>query len=312
MTKKPSLRDLAVAAKNPELAAANSAPAADRIVTLDPCLIHPGGIEDRLSFDPAGFLALVESIRSVGQKVPILVRPHPEIPGMYVIVAGRRRLEACRRLGAPVRAEVQDLDHRSLAMAQAVENIMREDLSYIERARLAVSMVEEAGLEESAIDIAFVCGRSERSRYLKIGRGIPDDIVDFVGKAPGIGRPRWETLVTRLEQDAAALERIRAELATANSGGDTLPSSDARFDLVWAAATARGNTKEPTRHAAEDIWLPSRRKPVGRIKRTRSGVQVTLHETAEPGFADWVARNGTEVVRRLMQDYAAAKDRSEE
>jgi hypothetical protein len=38
---------------------------------------------------------------------------------------------------------------------------------------------------------------------------------------------------------------------------------------------------------------------------------VTLHETSEPGFVDWVARNGPEVVKRLMKDYAAAKERGE-
>jgi ParB family chromosome partitioning protein len=293
------------------LAAANSTPATDRIMTLDPRLIHPGSLEDRLTVDEAELEALVESIRTVGQKVPILVRPHRALPGAFEIVAGRRRLEACRRAGIPVRAEVQDLDDRSLVIAQAIENIAREDLSYIERARLAVRMVDEAELEGAAIDTAFACGKTERSRYLKIGRGVPDDIVAFVGRAPGIGRPRWEALVAPLEEDGATLGRIREKLAAANSGGYPLPSSDARFDLVLAAAVQKGDHRPADRPITEKIWLPSRRRAVGQIKRTRTGVQVTLHETAEPGFADWVARNGTAVVERLMRDYAASRDAGE-
>jgi ParB family chromosome partitioning protein len=309
-SKKPSLRDLAAAAKGQELAAANTQ-TTDRIMTLDPALVHPGGLAERLEVDEAELEALAESIRTAGQKVPILVRPHPGIPGEYEIVAGRRRLEACRRSGISVRAEVQDLDDRSLVIAQAIENIAREDLSYIERARLAVRMVDEAGLEPAAIDTAFACGKTERSRYLKIGRGIPDDIVAFVGKAPGIGRPRWEKLATRIEEDDTTLGRIRQKLAAANSEVSTPLASDARFDLVFAAAFAKEASPPSARALVEEIRLPTHLDPVGRIKRTRSGVQVTLHAASDPGFVDWVTRNGADVVKRLMTDYAAARDRDE-
>ena len=99
-----------------------------------------------------------------------------------------------------------------MVMGQAIENIAREDLSYIERAKLAALMVDEAEISPADIDTAFSCGKTERSRYLKIGRGVPDDILSFVGKAPGIGRPRWEKLVAQMAADETALPRMREAL----------------------------------------------------------------------------------------------------
>jgi ParB family transcriptional regulator, chromosome partitioning protein len=262
-SKKPSLRDLAAAAKAPELAAANSQ-ATDRIVTLDPALVHPGGLEDRLEVDDGELEALAESIRTAGQKVPILVRPHPRNPGEYEIVAGRRRLAACRRAGIPVRAEVQDLDDRSLVIAQAIENIAREDLSYIERARLAVRMVDEAGLEPAAIDTAFACGKTERSRYLKIGRGIPDDIVAFVGKAPGIGRPRWEKLVTRIEEDDSYSRAHPAKVGSCQLWGWRSLCLRRAVRSRLRAAFAKETSRPPARPLVEEIRLPTHQAPVGR------------------------------------------------
>lgn len=72
-----------------------------------------------------------------------------------------------------MRAEIQDLNQRDLVLSQAIKNIACENLSYIEGVRLAAHMVDEAGLQPTDIEIAFSCGKTDRSRYLKIGRGVP-------------------------------------------------------------------------------------------------------------------------------------------
>ncbi|MGR3564661.1 MAG: type II toxin-antitoxin system YhaV family toxin [Heliomarina sp.] len=107
--RKSSLRDLAAKSRKDGLAAANTGPVAGRIAELDPGLVHAGGLADRLDVSQAEIKTLAESLRDAGQKVPILVRPHPTKPGEYEIVAGRRRLAACRLAGINVRAEIQEL-----------------------------------------------------------------------------------------------------------------------------------------------------------------------------------------------------------
>ncbi|MRU13815.1 plasmid partitioning protein RepB [Roseovarius sp. A21] len=301
-----SLRDLATRSKTPRLAAANTGPASGRIVELDPGLVHAGGLADRLDVGQAEIATLAESLRNAGQKVPILVRPHPEKPGEYEIVAGRRRLAACHHAGINVRAEIQDLDDKSMVMGQAIENIAREDLTYIERAKLAARMVDEADISPADIDAAFSCGKTDRSRYLKIGRGVPDDILSFVGKAPGIGRPRWEKLVAHMATDETALPRMRDALAAANTEGHSLSDSDARFSHLNDAAfrsepqVARKETPTP---ATREVRLPSHERPVGTIKRGGTGLQLALRTDLKPGFLDWLAKNGELLVVQMLREY---------
>ncbi|MFX0547375.1 plasmid partitioning protein RepB [Roseovarius sp. S1116L3] len=304
--RKSSPRDLAAKSRKDGLAAANAGPVAGRIAELDPGLVHAGGLEDRIDVSQAEIATLAESLRKAGQKVPILVRPHPDKPGEYEIVAGRRRLAACRLAGINVRAEIQDLDDASLVMGQAIENIAREDLTYIERAKLAARMVDEAGLAAADIDTAFSCGKTDRSRYLKIGRGVPDDFLSFIGKAPGIGRPRWEKLVAHMASDKTALPRMREELAAANTEDGRLSGPDARFSHLYDAAfRSEVNHKpaEPRTLSGDEIWVPSHDKPVGTIKRTGSGVQLTLRDAPEPGFLDWLAENGQLLVVQMLREY---------
>ncbi|NRP51478.1 hypothetical protein XMM354_003276 [Aliiroseovarius sp. xm-m-354] len=193
-------------------------------------------------------------------------------------------------------------------MSQAIENIAREDLTYIERARLAVRMVDEAQLAPADIDTAFSCGKTDRSRYLKIGRGVPDDILSYIGKAPGIGRPRWEKLVSHIETDKAALRLMREALAAANAEDGSLATSDDRFALLFNAAFHTAPTSKPSNSKtpdSEEIWITSHDKPVGTIKQTGSGIQVTLRNSPRPGFLDWLAENGQLLVEQMMREYDA-------
>ena len=318
--RKSSLRELAANAKDEKLAAANSGAVGNRIMEISPDLVHAGGLTDRMTTNSASDAAeirkLAASLKGVGQKVPILVRPHPDRPGEFQIVAGRRRLAACREAGLAVRAEVQDLDDRDLVLGQAIENIAREDLTYIERARLAVRMVEEVGLKPADIDLAFSCGKTDRSRYLKIGRSIPNDILDLIGKAPGIGRPRWEELAGGLTKDTSAEQRVREKLAAANTSGKE-GASETRFAQALKAALSansdaggtEGPDGPPERSQSaqrQEIYVPGYEAPVGRLKTSKRGVQLTLHAGHQPGFTDWVESHRDEIVARLMHEHAEA------
>ncbi len=89
---------------------------------IDAALIEDAGVEDRLGLDEAAQQQLVESLKTYGQQVPVLLRPHPSKQGRYEIVYGRRRLKALRLLGLPVSAMVRQLDDQALCTAQGAEN----------------------------------------------------------------------------------------------------------------------------------------------------------------------------------------------
>jgi ParB family chromosome partitioning protein len=280
------------------------APGDHRLLELDPDSILPGAFDDRFDPEFASLSSLAESIRTLGQKVPILVRPLPGTPVQYRIIAGRRRVMACKMAGILVRAEIHDLDPRDSLLVQAAENIAREDLTYIERAKFAARMVDEVGIRPRDIEVAFSCGKTDRSRYLKIGRAIPDDFLDFIGTAPGVGRPRWEKLAEALT-DKGAGERVRKMMRTAGRQQNAIRTSDERFDAILKAATPKPQrpSRSPQKKSSGDVW-PSEDRPLGRISRDAHSVHLSLSREDHPDLSDWVSENPEKVAELLLNAYA--------
>ena len=253
--------------------------AGQTVVEIDPNLLDPSPVADRIVDERAPASELIGLIRDAGQQVPILARPHPEAPGRYQIAYGHRRVAAAKALERPVRAVVRALSDAELVVAQGQENSARRDLSFIERALYAAKL-EEAGFDRETIMAALNVDKTGLSRLITAAVKIPRDIVEAIGPAPKIGRDRWLELAGRLEAEKAALA---ARVATGEDGfaeSDT----DARFEIVLKAAEApRPKAKSPpgrslTTHEGRGI---------GRIERAGKGARLVLSEAA---FAEFLAR----------------------
>ena len=139
---------------NKALRSARDAVDAHHVWDLDPALIEDTRIKDRL--DPADVIDLRHAIEANGQTVPILVRRHPKESDRYLLVYGRRRLEAIRQSDKveKVRAIVTKLGENDAIRAQISENMARRDLTFIEKALFA--RITNAGLIESHPHSVFV------------------------------------------------------------------------------------------------------------------------------------------------------------
>jgi ParB family transcriptional regulator, chromosome partitioning protein len=200
-------------------------------IELESALIDPSPFSDRfLDQDAAAMEALRESIKEHGQEMPILVRPHPSVPGRYQVAYGHRRLRATRDLGLPVKAYVRDLDDDRLVVAQGIENSAREDLSFIERAAFALKL-ETAGFQRSLIQSALSVDRAEVSKLVAVAQGVPNWLVDAIGRAPKIGRGRWQEMVELLKTSRAEPKARKAMEDRAFSH----KQSDDRFTAIFAA-----------------------------------------------------------------------------
>lgn len=73
---------------------------------------------------------LAESIKMIGVKTPISVKPHPSKPNTWLINHGARRLRAAKIAGLTEIPAHLDTDHDEFA--QLIENVQREDLTDIE------------------------------------------------------------------------------------------------------------------------------------------------------------------------------------
>lgn len=258
----------------------------DAVVELDTALIDGSIIQDRITdASDTSLNQLIESMRISGQQVPILVRPHPTNAGRFQIAYGRRRLAAARAISLPIRAVIRHLTDEELVVAQGKENLERRNLSYIERAFFAKQM-EDHGFRREVITEAMGVLKSELSTLISIARKVPENILSAIGPAPSAGRPRWSLLMDQLK--------------TVNNGTLTplfedpafrAKSSDNRFAAVLAAVSVPSGAK-----SKGEPWVDPEGRTVARITRGRNAVGVTFDDAIEPGFADYVMSQLSEML----------------
>jgi ParB family chromosome partitioning protein len=122
--------------------------------------IHPNPYQPRREFDESRLQELAESIRMYGVLQPLVVtrkeitKPDGGIATEYELIAGERRTRASKLAGlrevpALIRAKEDD-DKTKLELA-IIENLQREDLNPIDRARAFADLHEKFGFKHSAI-----------------------------------------------------------------------------------------------------------------------------------------------------------------
>jgi ParB family transcriptional regulator, chromosome partitioning protein len=250
------------------------------VIDLDPLAVDGSMVSDRLTveIDPS-FDALMESMRSSGQQVPILVRPHPVTRERFQVAYGHRRLRAAVKLGIKIKAIVRPLTDGELVVAQGKENLDRHDLSYIEKALFA-RRLEDQGFERAVIMAALSTDKGDLSRYISVARMIPEPLLQAIGPAGKAGRARWIALAERLGQSRA--DKIVQE--TLESAAFRELGSDARFALLFQAL------EKPTRKPAPKsrVWTNRAGRKAARIESRPDRTVLTIDEGAVPAFAAYL------------------------
>jgi len=117
--------------------------------------------------------SIAESIKELGQQVPILVRQNDS---GYELIAGERRWRAMQSIQAQnIDAIVMDVDDKESALIAIVENVQREQLNSIEEAEALEKLHTDYNMTHD--DIAKYTGKS-RSHITNILR--LNDLVDYV------------------------------------------------------------------------------------------------------------------------------------
>ncbi|MFD1156699.1 plasmid partitioning protein RepB [Roseovarius aestuarii] len=293
---------------NRALRSARDAVDSHHVWELDPATIADDRMADRL--DPADVLDLRDAIEANGQTVPILVRRDPGQSDRYLLVYGRRRLEAIRGSDKveKVRALVANLDDDAALRAQISENMARRDLSFIEKALFAQELVKSGFGTQSQVAEVLTVTKSAISMALAVVDMVGTDLARTIGPAHGIGRPKWEALGKAIEEtraDRTRLIRI-AEKAQDNAAvamvveesGPFEDPSVLAFDAV-AATVGKAEAKKPkpeppARASGFTLKLAGRRG--GSVKRTPRGVSISLESGA---FADWVEAEAQDLIEEL-------------
>ena len=270
------------------------------IQEIDTSLVLPWGPQDRLgveltavnSEETFGSLQdLIESVRSSGQQVPVLLRPSKEKDGHFEVVYGRRRILACRHLGQPVKALIRTLDDAEALIAKGLENASRTELSYYERARFAQAIVEQ-GYSRGEVCQALAISKNTLSQLERITRLVPAMVGDGIGAAPGTGRPKWMTLASAFE--SGQIDETGALEALSRSASEA--TSDERLEAVLLSLSRRG----PRDRDAFD------RKPMQgvQIKSGRSSITLSVAKTGDSkGFANWLDRHLDDLIAESFERF---------
>ena len=185
----------------------DQAPAAAPTTVAPIDRIRPNPDQPRKRFDEPELESLAASIRARGVVQPLIVRPDPEAPGAFQIVAGERRWRAAQRaqlheLPVIVR-EMSDIEVLEVAI---VENIQRADLNPIEEAAGFAQLVERFGHTQEQLGEALGKSRSYIANALRL-LTLPDEVIAMT-RDGRLSAGHARALVTA--PDPVALARIVA------------------------------------------------------------------------------------------------------
>jgi len=126
--------------------ASDAVPAAGaRLIDLSRIDLNPR--QPRTHMDREALEGLAASIRENGVLQPVVVRPSDG--GMFELVMGERRMRAAHMAGLEaVPALVREVPDDKMLELALVENVQREDLNPIEKARAIARMIEELTLTQ--------------------------------------------------------------------------------------------------------------------------------------------------------------------
>lgn len=195
----------------------------DAIFWIEVDKIKPNPFQPRRDFDEAQLKSLADSIRQYGVLQALVVtRKEYEKPGgglatEYELVAGERRLRAARLAGlhqvpALIRT-AEDTDLMKLELA-IIENIQREDLSPVDRARAFERLAKEFSLTHAEIGKKVGKSREYVSNTLRILM-LPEYILTALSEGKiteGHTRPLMMLIDRREEMDTLFKEILFKKL----------------------------------------------------------------------------------------------------
>lgn len=199
-----------------------SQPYSNSIFWIEVEKIKPNPYQPRREFDEDKLKDLADSIRQYGILQPLVVtRREMELEGgmavEYELIAGERRLRASKIAGlaqVPVLIRVGDDSKMKLELA-IIENLQREDLNPVDRAKAFQKLAEEFGFKHAEIGAKVSKSREYVSNTLRL-LSLPESILQSlsVGKiSEGHARPLM-MLVDRPEEQASLFNEIMMKKMT--------------------------------------------------------------------------------------------------
>ncbi|ADL08986.1 ParB family protein [Thermosediminibacter oceani DSM 16646] len=254
------------------------------VINIPVDAIKPNPYQPRKNFDDESLRELTDSIKVYGVLQPIVVRRVGK--NLYELIAGERRWRACQKAGLKeIPAIVRDTKETDTAIIALIENLQRENLSFLEEAEGYRQLMYEHGLTQE--QLAERLGKSQSTiankvRLLKM----PEDILKVISR---------ENLTERHARALLKLpdEKLQREvLNKVVEKGLNVRQTEELVDKTLEKIQAKTDTKrkKTLKIAIKDIriFVNSVKKLVNTIKET--GFKVDYQEFDRGDYIEMVVQ----------------------
>ena len=219
--------------------------------------IGPNPYQPRRDFAEDELQALADSIREHGVLQPVLVRPDPDDPERYQLIAGERRLRACVLAQVfEIPARIMALDDRKVAELALVENLQREDLGPLDKANAFRDYLTAHGCTQEDLAKRLGIDRSTVANLIRL-LDLPETVAELLrSRKLTQGHARALLALGEAEAITAAASRVVEEGLSVRqtealvATGDPYATRPTRGDATVAAR------KETPVAAAERVSPP--------------------------------------------------------
>ncbi len=260
--------------------------------------------QPRRDMDTESLQGLADSLRQHGMLQPIVVKPLHNV-NMYQIVIGERRWRAAQLAGLyEIPCIVREVDPEEALTDQLIENLQREDLRPIDRARALQMAKTRLGLSNR--DLASRLGISDRMvGYMLELLDLPEEIAEQVVSRPN--RPAEGAITekhARFLKQLNEMPDVQAQVAE-KIKSDQL-STDETAKLVKALRMSPERAEEILRGSAPDWaeWINPELPPLPEeepFPATEPARAVGVAEPQSPSLQPVSSRAPAEVVRRAIE-----------
>ena len=200
--------------------------------------INVGPWQPRRKFDRQQLDELAGSIRQKGIVQPILLRPTPNQPSRFQLVAGERRWRAAQIAQLhEIPSVVRDLSDAECYEIALIENIQRQDLSVIDEAQGYANLLEINRYTQDQLSEIIGKSRSHIANLLRL-LGLPESVQVLLrdgeltmGQArPLIGHPQAEFLAKKIVAKGLSARQAEALTKTAVSGETPAAAQSAEIE----------------------------------------------------------------------------------
>lgn len=250
----------------------------ESIFWIEVAKIEPNPHQPRQNFDVGELTSLADSIREHGMLQPVLVTKieldsERGLAVRYQLIAGERRWRAAKIIGmreVPAIIRASEIPEREKLELALIENVQREDLNPLERARAFARLVDEFGLMQKEVANRIGKSREVVANALRMLR-LPEEIQSAIG-ANLISEGHARALLM-LEHDAIAQKNLFQQIRTLN------------FSVRETELTARavgGNTTRGRRRGIGKTLDPDARELQRQLEEA-FGTKVLLMKKGEQG-----------------------------